>query len=179
MKLEFYDKGPIGCLVFGNNTGKTLYCVNLLSIDCNIYMLISVWLGEIFWVLTYFHGDVKSTVDNPVLLTMDNHATHLFCPAFKFAKEKWIILLTFPPHCSSAFFFFHNIDSVNWSEASPRKCFASIQLRTLFGVHGLIKSPLSDPWSIRWLEQKLRVSCPTLRRTSGGATESAIGNRQP
>jgi hypothetical protein len=56
-----------------------------------------------FKSLKHFHGFVKSTITNPIILTLDNHVSHLHYEAkTKFAKENGIILLTFPPHCSHA-----------------------------------------------------------------------------
>lgn len=50
----------------------------------------------------HFHVFIKSTINNPIFLTMDNHVTNLDYPAVTFAKENGIVLLTFPQHCSHA-----------------------------------------------------------------------------
>ena len=58
--------------------------------------------ANFFKSLQHFHSFVKSSKEIPVLLTLDNHTSHLDYQAVTFAKEHGIILLTFPPHCSHA-----------------------------------------------------------------------------
>ncbi|XP_067939990.1 uncharacterized protein [Watersipora subatra] len=63
---------------------------------------VSGWMNqEIFlqW-LEHFAKHAKCSHQHPVLLLMDNHTSHVSISAIESAKEKGIILLTFPPHCS-------------------------------------------------------------------------------
>lgn len=62
----------------------------------------SAWMtGELFMqVLHHFINHSGSTVDNPTLLVMDNHRSHLAPDVLKLAKEHGIVLLTLPPHCT-------------------------------------------------------------------------------
>ena len=58
--------------------------------------------ANFFKSLQHSHSFVKSSKEIPVLLTLDNHTSHLDYQAVTFAKEHDIILLTFPPHYSHA-----------------------------------------------------------------------------
>ncbi|XP_067932915.1 uncharacterized protein [Watersipora subatra] len=63
---------------------------------------VSGWMNqEIFlqW-LKHFAKHAKCSHQHPVLLLMDNHTSYVSISAIESAKEKGIILLTFPPHCS-------------------------------------------------------------------------------
>lgn len=41
-----------------------------------------------------------STLDNPILLLIDNSETHIRVEIIKFCKENGIVILTFNPHCN-------------------------------------------------------------------------------
>ncbi|KAG8328582.1 hypothetical protein J6590_108290 [Homalodisca vitripennis] len=57
--------------------------------------------SEIFleW-LKHFQTHIHSSKDNPVLLVMDNHASHISINAVNFCRDHEIYLLTIPPHSS-------------------------------------------------------------------------------
>jgi hypothetical protein len=48
----------------------------------------------------HFAKHAKPTPENPVLLLLDNHESHIAVDVLDFCKEVGIVLLTFPPHCS-------------------------------------------------------------------------------
>ncbi|XP_060520847.1 uncharacterized protein LOC132698671 [Cylas formicarius] len=50
--------------------------------------------------LHYFKDNVQPTKENPVLLILDNHSSHLSLAAVNFCRENGIHLLTLPPHSS-------------------------------------------------------------------------------
>ena len=63
---------------------------------------LSGWMdAEIFesW-LDHFIKHSHSTKDNPTLLIMDNHVSHVSLAVIDKAKENGVVLLTFPPHTS-------------------------------------------------------------------------------
>ena len=62
----------------------------------------SPWMtGELFFqVLDHFITVTGSTKDNPTLLIMDNHRSHLAVNVLSLAKENGVIILTLPPHCT-------------------------------------------------------------------------------
>jgi hypothetical protein len=75
--------GPVGCLGLVHESGWMTADNFLLS-------------------LIHFQSHVGSTKQRPVLLLMDNHASHVDFRVIEYAKENGIVLLTFPPHCSHA-----------------------------------------------------------------------------
>lgn len=48
----------------------------------------------------HFAKHAKPTPENPVLLLLDNHESHISVEVLDFCKEVGIVLMTFPPHCS-------------------------------------------------------------------------------
>ncbi|XP_022127680.1 uncharacterized protein LOC111001920 [Pieris rapae] len=48
----------------------------------------------------HFAKHAKPTPENPVLLLLDNHESHISVDVLDFCKEVGIVLMTFPPHCS-------------------------------------------------------------------------------
>ena len=63
---------------------------------------ISGWsIANIFvQFLKHFIHRVKCTVDQKILLVLDNHESHISIEAITLAKKHGIIMLTFPPHTS-------------------------------------------------------------------------------
>uniref|UniRef100_A0A2L2YKN8 DDE-1 domain-containing protein n=1 Tax=Parasteatoda tepidariorum TaxID=114398 RepID=A0A2L2YKN8_PARTP len=51
-------------------------------------------------VLHHIKEHTKSDIENPILLLIDNHNSHISIQAITYAKENGITLLSFPPHCS-------------------------------------------------------------------------------
>ncbi|CAK1552922.1 unnamed protein product [Leptosia nina] len=51
--------------------------------------------------LDHFIEVAKPTRDNPILLTMDNHETHIYIEIIEKARQNGIILLTLPPHTAN------------------------------------------------------------------------------
>ena len=50
--------------------------------------------------LCHFKNNVQPTKDNPVLLILDNHTSHLSLTAITYCRDNGIHLLTLPPHSS-------------------------------------------------------------------------------
>ncbi|GFY52851.1 casein kinase I isoform alpha [Trichonephila inaurata madagascariensis] len=63
---------------------------------------ISGWSNAKIFVefLKHFISHVKCSVNQPVLLLLDNHESHVSIEAITLAKEHGIVMLTFPPHTS-------------------------------------------------------------------------------
>ncbi|KAJ4426856.1 hypothetical protein ANN_26655 [Periplaneta americana] len=63
----------------------------------------SGWMnGKLFSdVIRHFVKYIQSSKENPTLLTLDNHESHLAIEALDIAKENCVIMLTIPPHCSN------------------------------------------------------------------------------
>ena len=62
----------------------------------------SGWMTEENFIVfvRHFIKQVKCTPQNPVLLMMDNHESHISLEILDTAKENGVVVLTFPPHCS-------------------------------------------------------------------------------
>lgn len=62
----------------------------------------SGWITEDLFIewLVHFEKHAKPTADNPVLLLMDNHCTHISLRSYNFCKEHNIVVLSIPPHTS-------------------------------------------------------------------------------
>ena len=65
--------------------------------------------------LKHFCIHVKPSKDQPVLLLLDNHESHLSINAIDYAKENGITMLSFPPHCS------HKLQPLDISVFGPLK----------------------------------------------------------
>ena len=65
--------------------------------------------------LKHFAKHVKPTTDNPILILLDNHESHLAIEALDYAKENGIIMLSFPPHCS------HRLQPLDFTVFGPLK----------------------------------------------------------
>lgn len=55
---------------------------------------------EFLQFLHHFANHTKPSLEMKVLLLLDNHVSHLSVPAMDFCRERGIVLLTFPPHCT-------------------------------------------------------------------------------
>ncbi|KAJ8951547.1 hypothetical protein NQ318_020420 [Aromia moschata] len=60
------------------------------------------WINSELFVewLKHFEQHVKPTDTNPILLVLDNHASHISIRAYNFCKEKHIHMVSLPPHTS-------------------------------------------------------------------------------
>lgn len=63
----------------------------------------SGWMnGESFVsVMKHFIKHSGSSIDNPTILIMDNHESHLTIESLNLAKSNGVIIVTLPPHCSN------------------------------------------------------------------------------
>ncbi|XP_072384526.1 uncharacterized protein [Diabrotica undecimpunctata] len=62
----------------------------------------SGWSNEILFLeyLQHFKNHVKPTVENPVILLLDNHDSHVNVSVINFCKKNGILPITFHPHTS-------------------------------------------------------------------------------
>lgn len=63
---------------------------------------ISGWMTEVCFVkaLEHFVMHIRPSKENPALILMDNHSSHVNLRVVEFARQNSIIIVTFPPHCS-------------------------------------------------------------------------------
>lgn len=62
----------------------------------------SGWMnGELFpSVMKHFRQHSGSSKENPTILILDNHESHLTIQALNLAKANGVVMVTLPPHCS-------------------------------------------------------------------------------
>lgn len=72
--------------------------------------------AEVFvqW-MNHFIQHVKCSPDDPVLLLLDNHKSHVSVECLDLAKKSGVIKLSFPPHCS------HKLQPLDRSVYGPLK----------------------------------------------------------
>lgn len=63
---------------------------------------------------------VKPTPENPMLLLLDNHHSHVAIDIILYAKANGIIMLSFPPHCS------HKLQPLDRTVYGPLKRYVSV-----------------------------------------------------
>lgn len=78
---------------------------------------LSGWMNEECFLkaLEHFVLHVRPSIDNPALILMDNHSSHVNLSVVEFARKNSIIIVTFPPHCS------HKLQPLDVSVYGPFK----------------------------------------------------------
>lgn len=63
---------------------------------------VSGWITEDCFLkaLKHFVHFVKPSAESPALTVLDNHKTHITINVVLYARKNYIMILTFPPHCS-------------------------------------------------------------------------------
>jgi len=102
MQSFFTDNTPSGTAAFANGSG---------------------WMcqSEFTQFIRHFVMHVKPTPDSPVLLLLDNHASHLSIEALDLAVKNGVHILSFPPHCS------HRLQPLDVSVFAPVKAYYKSQ----------------------------------------------------
>ena len=79
----------------------------------------SGWMTEDNFLsyLKHFEKYARPSPEFPVLLLLDNHASHVSLAGINFCREKNIVLLSFPPHCS------HELQPLDKTVYGPFKAF--------------------------------------------------------
>ena len=78
------------------------------------------------WI-QHFKTFVRPTMEDPVLLIMDNHNSHISVRIYDFCRENGIVILTIPPHTS------HRLQPLDLTVYGPlksafyRECYLSLQ----------------------------------------------------
>ena len=109
----------------------------------------SGWMQEDDFVvfLKHFVNHAKPDKDDPVLLILDNHDSHLSIEALNFCKESGIILLSLPPHT------FHKLQPLDRGVYGPfKKAVNSVcdswmlnnpgQTMTIYHIPGIVREAL-------------------------------------
>ena len=81
--------------------------------------------------LKHFTKHSKCSPQHPVLLLMDNHASHVSISVIEEAKSRGIVLLTFPPHTS------HKLQPLarnHWMVSNPGRTITIYEIGGLLGT---------------------------------------------
>lgn len=102
MQSTFLDNASHGAVGYANSSG---------------------WMAqpEFVLVMRHFMQHSKSSKESPVLLLLDNHASHLSVEALDLAAANGVTLLSFPPHCS------HKMQPLDVSVYGPVKTYYKFQ----------------------------------------------------
>lgn len=124
----FVRYGPPECIGAGNSSG---------------------WMTEKEFILflDHFIKFVKPSEQEPVLLLLDNHHSHVNIAVVKKAKENHVVMLSFPPHCS------HNLQPLDVGVYGPFKNYFSRKqtawmhnnpgkTMTIYDIPGIVKDSL-------------------------------------
>jgi len=106
----------------------------------------SGWMNSTLFieVLDHFIKFTNCSTENPALLIMDNHESHISLECIDKAKSNGITILTLPPHCSNRMqpldvsvygpfksFYNHSVDS--WLQAHPGKTISIYEVAACVG----------------------------------------------
>lgn len=122
----FMEGAPVGSIGFSNPSG---------------------WMNaEIFSkALDHIIRQTNSSKDNPILLILDNHESHVTVEIINKARDNGVFMLTFPPHCShrlqpldisvySSFKSRYNTACNDWIISNPGKTINIYHIAKLVGI---------------------------------------------
>ena len=93
--------------------------------------------------LQHFTTFIKCSPEDPHILVLDGHHSHKTLEACLFAREKGVIIVTFPPHCTHRLqpldvCFFkslksaYNLESGNWMTSNPGRRISVFEVASIF-----------------------------------------------
>ena len=96
-------------------------------------------------VIEHFIKYSGATLNNPVLLIFDNHASHFSIQALNMAKESGVVILTIPPHssnkmqpldvsCYAPFKAYYSDAVDSWNKQNPGRVFSIYEVATCVGI---------------------------------------------
>ncbi|KAF2902796.1 hypothetical protein ILUMI_03390 [Ignelater luminosus] len=102
--------------------------------------------------MEHFKKYSHASKENPVLLILDNHESHVSVNVIKYARDNGITMVTLPPHCSnrlqpldvgvySSFKSRYNSAMTNWMLSNPGKTV------TIYNIPGFVKTIMSQAFS--------------------------------
>lgn len=144
----FPHKRMVESLMNGAPAGALGLCSASGWTDSNIFVR---WLD-------HFTAFIKCSPETPHILLLDGHHSHKTLQACLYAREKGLIIITFPPHCTHRLqpldvSFFkslksaYNSESGNWMTSNPGRRISMFEVATIFcsaynksaGVHKATK----------------------------------------
>ncbi|KAB0797555.1 hypothetical protein PPYR_08548 [Photinus pyralis] len=135
-KEHFIRSGPVGCIGPCNPSG---------------------WMNEEHFCKFHQHfvKMTKCSKDQPCLLLLDNHNSHLSIEGLNYAKNNGLVMLSFPPHCShrlqpldrsvyGPFKKYVNSVSDSWMINHPGACGIFLFNQDIFSDHDFAPSYVTD-----------------------------------
>lgn len=94
--------------------------------------------------MSHFLKHAKPSCDDPILLLLDNHQSHMRYKAIAMAKEAGVVMLTFPPHTThrlqpldvsvyGPYQTYYNAACNNWQVSNPGKTIGLYNIGELAG----------------------------------------------
>ena len=106
----------------------------------------SGWMNsELFpLVLNHFIKHMNVSKDNPAILLMDNHESHVTLQTIDLARENGLVILSFLPHCShrmqpldvsicGTFKRYYNVACTDWMLSHPERALTTYDIAALSG----------------------------------------------
>ncbi|KAF2904072.1 hypothetical protein ILUMI_02106 [Ignelater luminosus] len=106
--------------------------------------------------LKHFATHVNVSVENPVLLVMDNHSSHSSFPSYLFCREKGIHIVSIPPHTS------HRLQPLDLTFYGPLKTAFNKERDLFMNTRGCQKI---TPYDLAGLFNKAYGRVSTLERS--------------
>jgi hypothetical protein len=123
------------------------------------------WSNENLFIdhLKHFIACEKPCKEDPVLLILDNHESHISITAINVAKENGIIMLTLPPHTS------HKLQPLDRNVFGPYKAYYNACLNdwilsnpgkpvTIYNIAGIIGKSFGKAFTICNIEKGFNVT---------------------
>ena len=94
--------------------------------------------------MKHFVSYVKPTLDDKILLLLDNHQSHINLEVIDYAKKNGVVILSFPPHCShklqpldrivyGPFKRYYNNACNSWMQENPGKTISIYEIVDMVG----------------------------------------------
>lgn len=125
------------------------------------------WITEELFVewLHHFKLHTACSIDNPVLLIVDNHTSHCSLPAYNFCRANGITVVSFPPHTS------HKLQPLDLTVFGPLKKAYSNECSTFMRQNPHQKI---TPYDVAEIFNKAFVKIATIEKAQKGFQVSGI-----
>ncbi|XP_030037458.2 uncharacterized protein LOC115452977 [Manduca sexta] len=125
------------------------------------------WINESLFLewLTHFKNHAKPSVDEPVLLILDNHASHSSLPIYEFCKSNYIHMLSLPPHTS------HRMQPLDVSFFGPLKTAYKKECDLHIKSHRLEHI---SPYDVASLVRKAYITVASINKAESGFRATGI-----
>lgn len=124
----------------------------------------SGWMNsdQFYKFLVHFQKYAHASLDNPVLLILDNHESHLSIKSLDYCKDNGIIVFSLPPHCS------HKLQPLDRSVFGPFKKRVNTACDNFVSSHvGVTMTIYHIPWSADIIAKTLPFAADISNITAG------------